>query len=194
MLFGSLNGSEVSGIDTCICMAESLCCPPEVITTLFISYIQNKIKSLKKETYPNVHLQNSSLALFKVARICTYPKYLSREEWIKNMKVKLDKSESHSVVSYFLQPHGLYSPWNSPSQNTAVGSLFLLQGIFPTQESNSGLLHCRQILYEPPGKPKNTGVGSLCLLQQILLNQESGMNQGLLHCRRILYQLSYQGR
>ena len=148
MLFGSLNGSEVSGIDTCICMAESLCCPPEVITTLFISYIQNKIKSLKKETYPNVHLQNSSLALFKVARICTYPKYLSREEWIKNMKVKLDKSESHSVVSYFLQPHGLYSPWNSPSQNTAVGSLFLLQGIFPTQESNSGLLHCRQILYK----------------------------------------------
>ena len=64
------------------------------------------------------------------------------------MKVKLDKSESHSVVSYFLQPHGLYSPWNSPSQNTAVRSLFLLQGIFPTQESNPGLLHCRQILYK----------------------------------------------
>ena len=33
-------------------------------------------------------------------------------------------------------------------QNTGVGSLSLLQGIFPTQESNWGLLHCRQILYQ----------------------------------------------
>ena len=47
-----------------------------------------------------------------------------------------------------LQPHGLYSPWNSPGQNTGVGSLSLLQGIFPTQESNQGLLHCRWMLYQ----------------------------------------------
>ena len=46
-----------------------------------------------------------------------------------------------------LQPCGLYSPWNSLDQNTRVGSHFLLQGIFLTQESNPGLLHCRQILY-----------------------------------------------
>ena len=45
-------------------------------------------------------------------------------------------------------PHGPYSPWNSPGQNTGVGSLSLLQGIFPTQGSNPGLLHCRQILYQ----------------------------------------------
>ena len=57
-------------------------------------------------------------------------------------------SESHSVVSNSLRPHGLYSPWNSPGQNTGVGSLSLLQGIFPTQGSNPGLLHCRQILYQ----------------------------------------------
>ena len=47
-----------------------------------------------------------------------------------------------------LQPHGLYSPWNSPGQNPGVDSLFLLQGIFPTQRSKPGLLHCRQILYQ----------------------------------------------
>ena len=46
------------------------------------------------------------------------------------------------------QPHGLYSPWNSPGQNTGVGSLSLLQGIFPTQGSNPGLPHCRQVLYQ----------------------------------------------
>ena len=57
-------------------------------------------------------------------------------------------SESHSVGSYSLQPRGLYSPWNSPGKNTGVGSLSLLQQIFPTQESNRGLLYCRWILYQ----------------------------------------------
>ena len=39
-------------------------------------------------------------------------------------------------------------PWTSPGQNTGVGSLSLLQGIFPTQGLNPGLLHFRQILYQ----------------------------------------------
>ena len=47
-----------------------------------------------------------------------------------------------------LQPHGLYSLWNSPGQNTGVGSLSLLQGIFPTQGLNPGLPHWWQILYQ----------------------------------------------
>ena len=64
-------------------------------------------------------------------------------------------SESHSVVSDFLRPHGLYSPWNSSGQNTRVGSLSLLQGIFPTQESNPGLPHYRQILYQLSYKGRN---------------------------------------
>ena len=56
--------------------------------------------------------------------------------------------ESCSVVSDSLRPHGLYSPWNSPSQNPGVGSLSLVQGIFPTQDLNPGLSHCRWILYQ----------------------------------------------
>ena len=51
-------------------------------------------------------------------------------------------------MSDSLRSHGLYSSWNSPGQNTGVGSLFLLQWIFPTQGSNPGLPHCRQILYQ----------------------------------------------
>ena len=62
--------------------------------------------------------------------------------------VILDESESRSVVSDSLRPQGLYSPWNSPGQNTGVGSLSLLQGIFPTQDSNWGLLHFRWIPYQ----------------------------------------------
>ena len=46
-----------------------------------------------------------------------------------------------------LQTYGLYSPWNSLGQNPGVGSLSLLQGLFPSQGSNLGLLHCRWILY-----------------------------------------------
>ena len=63
-------------------------------------------------------------------------------------------SESLSVLSDSLQPHGLQTPWNSPGQNTGVGSLSLLQGIFSTQGSNPSLLHWRWILYpwtEEPG-------------------------------------------
>ena len=56
-----------------------------------------------------------------------------------------EKRESHSVMSDSLRP--LYSPWNSPGQNTGVGSLSLLQGIFPTQGANLGSLHGWWILY-----------------------------------------------
>ena len=103
------------------------------------------------------------------------------------------ESENHLVMSNSLQPHGLYSLWNSPGQNTEVGSLSLLQGIFPTQGSNPGLPHCRQILYQlsHKGIPRILGLGSPSLLQQIFPTQES--NQGLLNCRWILYQLNYQG-
>ena len=62
------------------------------------------------------------------------------------------ESVSHSVISSSLQLHGLYPTrllcqWDSPGKNTGAGSHALLQGIFPTQGSNLGLLHCRQILY-----------------------------------------------
>ena len=53
-----------------------------------------------------------------------------------------------SVVSDSLQPPMLYSPWNSPGQNTGVGGLSLLQGTSPTHGSNPGLPHCRQILHQ----------------------------------------------
>ena len=65
-----------------------------------------------------------------------------------NMTTEKTISESRSVVSDSLWPHGLYSPWNSPGQNIRVGSLSLLQVIFWTLGSNPSILHCRQILYQ----------------------------------------------
>ena len=74
---------------------------------------------------------------------------------------KKSESESHSVVFDSLWPHGnppwnSYSPWNPPGQNTGVGSLSLLQRIFPTQGLNPCLLHCKWILYQlsHKGSPK----------------------------------------
>ena len=55
---------------------------------------------------------------------------------------------SNSSRPLGLQPARLLYPWNSPGKNTGVGCHALLQGIFPTQVSNPGLPHCRQILYQ----------------------------------------------
>ena len=62
------------------------------------------------------------------------------------------ESESLSIVSDCLWPHGLYSPWNSPGQSTGVSSLCLLQGIFPTQGSPT--LQVDSLPSEPPGNPR----------------------------------------
>ena len=67
--------------------------------------------------------------------------------WSCNNFLGLSESESRSVVSDSLRLHGLYSPWRFPGQNIGVGSLALLQEIFPTQGLNRGLPHCRRILY-----------------------------------------------
>ena len=60
-------------------------------------------------------------------------------------------------------------------KNTGTGSLSVLQQIFPTQESNWGLMHCRQILYQLSyqGSPRILEWVAYPLLQQIFLTQES---------------------
>ena len=73
------------------------------------------------------------------------------------LRAKKIHSSSESIISEvkvtqscptLRGPQELYSPWNSPDQDTAVGSLSLLQGIFPTQGSNPGLPHCTRILHQ----------------------------------------------
>ena len=83
------------------------------------------------------------------------------------------------------------TPWNSPGQNTGVvGSLSCLQGIFPTQGLNPGLLHCRWILYQlsHKGSPRILEWVACPFSSWIFPTHES--NRGLLRCRQFLYQLS----
>ena len=72
------------------------------------------------------------------------------EVW--NLRIQ-SENESHSVVSDSLQLRGLYSPWSSPGQNTGVGSLSLLLGIFSAQGLNPGLpapyISSKKILAKP---------------------------------------------
>ena len=82
------------------------------------------------------------------------------------------EKKSHSVLSDPLQPHGLWParllcPWDSPGNNTGVGSHSLLQRIFPMQGSNLGLLLCRQILYHL----SHQGRPLLTLVAQNILSQ-----------------------
>ena len=84
-------------------------------------------------------------------------------------QVYLQWCESRLAVSDYLRPHGLYSPWNSPGQNTGVGSLSLLQGIFPTQGSNRGLLHRRRIRYRLRHKGSYNGKHLLKYPELLLL-------------------------
>ena len=58
----------------------------------------------------------------------------------------------NSLGPHGLQPTRLLCPWNFPCKDTGVGGHFFLQGIFPTQGSNLGLLYCRQILYQLSSK------------------------------------------
>src|SRR5574339_592024 len=79
--------------------------------------------------------------------------------------------ESCSIVSDSLKTNGLHSPWVSPGQNTGVGSLSLLQGIYPTQGLNPSLLHCRRILYQLSHK------GSPRILEWVVYPFSSGSSQ-----------------
>ena len=87
------------------------------------------------------------LKSIKVSMMVTFGR--RKRIWMKGVSEEgREESESCSVMSNSLQPHGLDSAWNSPGQNTGMGNHSLLQGIFSTQGSNPGLPHYRQILYQ----------------------------------------------
>ena len=106
---------------------------------LKLSFIERKKYNRQgSSSYVNVHIVVDVLQ-------CPVPQPLP-SAW------KWSVSVSSSVVSNSLQAYGSYPtrllcPWDSPGKNTGAGCHFLLQGIFPTQKLNSGLLDCRQILY-----------------------------------------------
>ena len=88
-----------------------------------------------------------------------FKKYETLESETKTFTTysKEHESESRSVLSNYLRPHGLCSPWNSLGQNIGVGSLSLLQGIFPIQGPRFPTLQVDSLPAEPQGKPFKAG-------------------------------------
>ena len=101
-----------------------------------------------------LQLSDSLLTLFGCQK--TLKISLEEKEWHIRGKFQVEHAFNPflSVIVKVIQScltlwlRELHSPWNCPGQNTGVGSLSLLQGIFPTLELNWGLLHCRWILYQ----------------------------------------------
>ena len=95
----------------------------------------------------NIHLCTRLCAHTIISQYICQPGQNEMLFW-ENIKYQNWNWKSLSPVQLFATPWTLYSLWNSPGQNTGVGSLPLLQGIFLTQGLNPGLLHCRQIFYQ----------------------------------------------
>ena len=83
----------------------------------------------------------TDMCVYPCPRVCIYSFLMLIFVCFPGQKAQEDRlsgsfwyivSKSCSVISDSLQPHGLYSPWNSPGQNTATSGQSLLQGIFPT--------------------------------------------------------------
>ena len=78
-------------------------------------------------------------------KLQTWLAFLAHIIFLLDRGIIVKVAQSHPNLC---DPHGLYSPWNSPDQNTGMGSLSLFQDIFPTQRPNPGLWHCRRIVHQ----------------------------------------------
>ena len=91
----------------------------------------------------------------KISRVLAEVTWYQKRQPIESslsVHQKQGEMKSLSRVRLFATPWTvactrLLHPWDFLGKNTGVGCHFLLQGIFPTQGLNPGLLHCRQKLY-----------------------------------------------
>ena len=103
------------------------------------------IKFIKgSQYYFSGHLRENTLYFTQES----HPPVTPRVLWEKKCESVTCSVMFDSLWPHGLQPTKLLCPWDSPGKNTGVGCHSLLQGIFRTQGSNPGVLHCRQILYQ----------------------------------------------
>ena len=123
---------------TCIWMAVSLCCSPETFTALLICYEKWKWKSL---SHVRLFVTPWTIQSMEFSR----PEYWSGQPFPSPGDLPNPGTEPTSPA---LQVDSLPAEPQGKPKNTGVGSLSLLQQIFPTQELNCYLLHWRWILYQ----------------------------------------------
>ena len=129
MLCGRFDGRRVwRRMVTCICTAESLCCPPETILTLFIGYM--KVKVTQSDFLQPHGLCSSGNSPGQNTGVVSRSLFQGIEP-----RVSIP-SPGIKPRSPALQVDSLPAELPGKPKNTGVGSLFLLQQIFPTQELN----------------------------------------------------------
>ena len=127
------------GICKAISPASAGLCPVNIISYIWSEQWQRNIQQMGLFSVVSMDLPSTFTSKDYFLKLTHYlknqvPSLLMYAKGAIFMRHFLE-SESHSVVSSSLWPHGLYCPWNFPGQNTGMGSLSLLQGIFPTQVS-----------------------------------------------------------
>ena len=132
-------------------------------------------------TLLNIREINNKALLYSTGTFTQYSIIIYMEVW----------SVSRSIVPNSLWPHGLQPtrllcPWDFPSKDIGLGCHFLLQGIFPNQGSNSGLLHYRQILYQLKSTRKNESIKE-CIYVYVWLIHFAVL-QKITHCKLTISQ------
>ena len=132
--------------------------------------VQLKRQQSKKPKFYKVRVSVKTQSKWEMPRTISKPESRTlRVNWLEKASSwmwTVWRSESHSVLSHFFTTPWtvvprLLCPWDSPGKDTGVGCHALIQGVFLTQESNRGLLHCRRILYQLGyrGSPKSVHSG-----------------------------------
>ena len=125
-------------------------CPRTILSNAHINFFQNSwwTRNILQRSKPETRQSKGQDKIQVVTRANLFSVFRARK-W----KLKFPQ------LSDSLWLHGIYSPWNSPGQNTGVGSYCLLQSIIPIQESNPGLPYYTQILYQlrHKGSPRILG-------------------------------------
>ena len=128
--------------------------PPVHLPNLAIEPVSpaSQVHSLLLSHQGSPSTGSRSLNLMKNTQLILFTAWLCQLFWRRTLFIFLAVLVERKWVTQscptLCNPHWLYSPWNSPGQDTGVVSCCLLQGIFLTQESHQGLLHCRWILYQ----------------------------------------------
>ena len=114
--------------------------------------------------------------------------------WLNDLDEFLTEKKWKSLsLVWLFATQWLYSPRNSPDQNTGVGSFSLLQGIFPIKGSNLDLLHCRQIFHQLSHQVSPRILKWVADPFSRRSSWRRNWTKDLSNCKWILYQLSYQG-
>ena len=131
LLWGSTWPRDRTHVSCISCIGKQIlyhCAPWKVLSIYASPLIQRSDYQIPSQTSPMCSLE------------------FQLQGWWKKVKVSCPIM-SDSLQSHELQPARLLCLWNSLGKSSGVGCQFLLQGVFPTQGLNLGLLHCRQILY-----------------------------------------------